>query len=54
MQIDQSKCMKCGTCQNNCPLQAISLIDGKYVIDQNKCVKCGTCATWCPAAAISE
>jgi MinD superfamily P-loop ATPase len=54
MQIDQDKCLKCGTCQMNCPLQAIITTDGKYVIDESKCVSCGTCATWCPAQAISS
>lgn len=54
MQIDQEKCLKCGTCQANCPLQAITIVDGKYVIDTSQCVHCGTCATWCPAGAISE
>lgn len=53
MKIDQSKCIKCGTCLSRCPLQAISLVEGEYKIDTLKCVGCGSCAVWCPAEAIS-
>ena len=47
-------CVKCGTCADNCPVEAISEGDGKYVIDADQCVDCGTCAAECPNDAISE
>lgn len=53
MQIDQTKCMKCGSCQASCPMQAIELTDTGYQINKEKCVGCGICASCCPAMAIS-
>ena len=46
--------MKCGTCADNCPVEAISEGDDKYVIDADVCVSCGTCADNCPVEAIEE
>ena len=54
MQINQSKCLKCGTCKMNCPMQAIDCINGEYKIDTTKCVHCGMCASTCPGNAISD
>ena len=46
------KCVKCGTCKDNCPVEAISEGDATYVIDADKCVECGACASSCPTEAI--
>ena len=47
-------CIMCGSCQANCPVDAISEGDGKYVIDADTCVDCGACEEGCPVSAISE
>ena len=47
-------CIACGACAAECPAEAISEGDGKYVIDADQCVDCGTCAAECPNDAISE
>ena len=47
-------CGACGTCADNCPVEAISEGDGKYVIDADVCVSCGTCVDNCPVSAIEE
>ena len=52
--VDQNKCLGCGTCVNACPVEAISIQDGKAIIDQGKCIKCGTCAAICPQGAVKE
>ena len=44
-------CVSCGTCAPECPVNAISEGDGKYVIDADACVECGTCAEVCPVGA---
>ena len=45
-------CITCGTCVDECPSEAISEGDTKYVIDPAACVDCGTCADACPSEAI--
>ena len=52
--IISDACVSCGTCADNCPVEAISEGDGKYVIDADVCVSCGTCADNCPVEAIEE
>ena len=37
-------CVSCGSCAEQCPVEAISEGDGKYVIDPDVCVSCGSCA----------
>jgi NADH:ubiquinone oxidoreductase subunit F (NADH-binding)/(2Fe-2S) ferredoxin/Pyruvate/2-oxoacid:ferredoxin oxidoreductase delta subunit len=48
--IDPEKCKACGTCQKQCPAEAI---DGDkkiiHIIDQGRCTNCGTCFEVCPA-----
>ena len=40
--------------RGECPSEAISEGDGKYVIDPDKCVDCGACAGVCPVGAPQE
>ena len=44
-------CIACGACAEECPVEAISEQDGKYVIDPDKCIDCGSCADTCPVEA---
>ena len=46
-------CVSCGSCAAECPADAISEGDNKYVIDADKCLDCGTCEATCPTGAIS-
>jgi len=52
--VDKKKCIGCGACVAQCPVQAIELKGGKAVINPKKCTKCGTCIEICPVQAISE
>lgn len=47
-------CVKCGVCAENCPNEAITEGEEKYVINADLCVDCGTCVDNCPNEAISE
>jgi ferredoxin len=47
-------CVACGQCAPECPVEAISEGDGKYVIDADKCTDCGACANVCPVGAAVE
>jgi ferredoxin len=44
-------CTACGTCIDECPVEAISEGD-IYVIDPDVCTDCGSCADVCPVEAI--
>ena len=46
------ECVSSGTCEDECPNDAISEGEDKYVIDADACVDCGTCADACPSEAI--
>jgi len=47
------ECVACGTCKDECPVEAISEGD-IYVIDPEKCTDCGNCKEVCPTDAIVE
>lgn len=44
-------CINCGACQAECPVDAISEGEDKYVIDAEACIDCGACAAVCPVDA---
>ena len=52
--VISDECVACGTCEGECPVDAISEGDGKYEINADECVDCGTCAEACPTEAIHE
>ena len=49
--VDKEKCVGCGACVEACPVQAISMDEGKAVIS-SLCVDCGRCVQACPQEAI--
>ena len=51
-QIDREKCFACGTCDVECPADAVIISEaGKFSIDTEKCLDCGICASVCPVDA---
>ena len=46
--VDDYLCLKCKKCLKQCPVDAISEIDGKIVVDQLNCISCGDCLEICP------
>lgn len=44
-------CIACGACAADCPVEAITEGDGKFVIDADTCIDCGNCAETCPVEA---
>ena len=51
--ISPDLCVACGTCIDECPVEAISAGD-VYVIDPDKCIDCGTCIRVCPHKAVKS
>jgi len=51
--IDKAKCIGCGACVTECPIEAIDLIDGLAVVDPKKCDNLGKCVSVCPTDALS-
>ena len=47
----EESCVGCGTCVQVCPMENISVVDGKAVIGEN-CATCLACFHWCPTEAI--
>jgi NAD-dependent dihydropyrimidine dehydrogenase PreA subunit len=49
--IDPENCTACGSCTDECPVDAISAGD-VYTIDPDVCIDCGACESVCPTEAI--
>ena len=50
--VINDECVSCGSCEPECPVNAISQGDNKYEIDAEKCTDCGDCAAVCPVDCI--
>lgn len=51
MQVDKSKCKKCGVCAQVCPVKTISMKE-EVTIDNTNCQKCWSCYNHCFSQAI--
>ena len=50
--IKQEDCNGCGSCVEECPVDAISMENGKASIDMESCIRCGKCHDVCPQKAV--
>ena len=53
MKVDVEKCIGCGYCVRDCPLEAVRLVKKKAVI-QEACTECGACLKVCEQEALSR
>lgn len=51
--VDASRCIGCGACVVECPVEALDLVDGIATVNPEKCTNCGACMKVCPADALS-
>ncbi len=52
--IDPEICIRCYTCEMNCPIEAITHNDDNVVVDFDKCNYCMACIPVCPTGSIDE
>jgi benzoyl-CoA 2,3-dioxygenase component A len=52
--IDPVVCIRCNTCQEACPVDAITHDSNNYVVSFDKCTGCRTCVSPCPTGAIDN
>ena len=52
--IDPEICIRCSTCEETCPIDAITHNDDNYVVDSSKCKYCMDCIAGCPTGSIDE
>ena len=50
--IDQSLCIGCGKCLENCRFHAIRKLDTGYAVNEFSCEGCGVCQLVCPVKAV--
>lgn len=52
-EINPGKCTGCGECVEQCPTEAVGLLEGKAVIVRPEdCCYCTNCESLCPEEAI--
>jgi len=52
--IDPEVCIRCNTCEDTCPIGAITHDDRNYVVDPNICNGCNACLPPCPTGSIDN
>jgi benzoyl-CoA 2,3-dioxygenase component A len=52
--IDPEICIRCNTCEETCPVKAITHDSRNYVVDFAKCEGCQACVPPCPTGAIDN
>jgi len=52
--IDPEVCIRCNTCEETCPIDAITHDGRNYVVKPDLCNNCGDCVAPCPTGAIDS
>jgi len=52
--IDPEICIRCNTCEETCPVDAVSNDGNNYVVDPEKCNYCMDCISPCPTGSIDN
>jgi NAD-dependent dihydropyrimidine dehydrogenase PreA subunit len=45
--VDADACIACGTCEDRCPVNAITIVDDVSAVDGDACIGCGVCTPTC-------
>ena len=52
--IDPEICIRCNTCEETCPIDAITHDENNYVVRADTCNGCMACISPCPTGAIDN
>lgn len=52
--IDPEVCIRCNTCEETCPVDAITHDSRNYVVNADICNACGACISPCPTGSIDH
>ena len=52
--IDPEVCIRCNTCEETCPIDAITHDSRNYVVNPDICNACGACISPCPTGSIDH
>ncbi|PCI21080.1 benzoyl-CoA 2,3-epoxidase subunit BoxA [Candidatus Wolfebacteria bacterium] len=52
--IDPEICIRCNTCEETCPVDAITHDENNYVVNMDKCNYCMDCISPCPTGSIDN
>lgn len=52
-QADPERCTGCGTCVDQCPASALTLVENLPVVDSDTCIRCFCCQEMCPEKAMA-
>ena len=50
---EEDECVGCEACEQVCPVDAVTMVDGVAKVDEDWCIGCGVCMVKCPTEAIS-
>lgn len=50
--VDVNRCTGCGICVEKCPVDTITMEDGRAKINMDDCIRCGICHGVCPQEAV--
>lgn len=53
IRIDHDLCELCGTCIDQCPVQALDIVGTQLVWSESDCISCGACCDACPNKALT-
>lgn len=53
-QLNKNKCIKCGLCTRNCPVNNLTSVEEGYPLWGRNCIMCLSCEFHCPQEAIAS